>query len=137
MKVATEILFKVAEWGLEQADKVVDALLDRRKRPSPEREPTPAPAHLTIAEGRARGQQVPLTLQTTTLGRRRGNSIVLRDAKVSRRHAEIRLQDGNFVLQDLNSRNGTFVNNQRVSTAVALQPGDEIRVGDTVLRFDR
>lgn len=135
MKFDTEILIKVAEWGLEQADKVVDVWLERRKRPSPEREPTPAPAHLTITEGRERGRRVPLTLRTT-LGRGRGNSIVLRDAKVSRRHAEIRLQDGNFVIQDLNSRNGTFVNDQRISTAVALQPGDEIRVGDTVLRFE-
>ena len=137
MKVDTEILFKVAEWGLEQADKVVDVWLERRKKPRPEPRATPATAHLTITEGRERGQQIPIALRTTTLGRKRGNLIVLRDAKVSRRHAEIRLQDSTFVLQDLNSRNGTFVNDQRISTAVPLQPGDEIRVGDTVLRFDR
>ena len=136
MKFDTGILIKVAEWGLEQADKVVDVWIDRTKRPRPEQQTTLAPARLMIMGGRVTGQQVPLTLQTTTLGRRRGNSIVLRDAKVSRRHAEIRRQDGNFVLQDLNSRNGTFVNDQRISTAVALQPGDEIRVGDTVLRFE-
>ena len=136
MKVDTEIIIRGAEWFLSQADKVVDVLLERRKGPHPEQQTTPAPIQLTIIEGRARGRQVPLTQQTTTLGRGRGNSIVLRDAKVSRRHAEIRLQDSTFVLQDLNSRNGTFVNDQRISTAVTLQPGDEIRVGDTVLRFE-
>ncbi len=154
MKVNTEILLRGAEWVFKQADKAIDLWLERRK-PEPSGEPPPrrprspslesqpgrqtalASAQLTIIEGRERGRQVPLTLWTTTLGRERINSIVLRDTKVSRRHAEIRRQDGSFVLQDLNSQNGTFVNGQRISTAVALQPGDEIRIGDTVLRFDR
>jgi len=137
MKVDTEILVRGAEWVFKQADKVVDVLLEQRKRPRPEPQPTPMPAHLTITEGPERGRQFPLTVRTTTLGRGRRNSIVFQDAKVSRRHAEIRLQDGDFVLQDLNSRNGTFVNDQQISTPVSLEPGDQIRVGDTVLRFDR
>jgi len=68
------------------------------------------------------------------LGRVSTADIVLDDANVSRRHASISLLRGEINLLDLDSRNGTFVNRQRVSQAT-LQPGDLVSAGSTVLRL--
>jgi pSer/pThr/pTyr-binding forkhead associated (FHA) protein len=56
------------------------------------------------------------------------------DTGVSRRHAELRVEDDGFTLVDLNSTNGTTVNNQRVSSAL-LAEGDRIGLGATVLVY--
>jgi pSer/pThr/pTyr-binding forkhead associated (FHA) protein len=76
----------------------------------------------------------PLLLERTSIGRSRDNKIYLADKRASRHHARIDLQQGTFVLIDLDSANGTFVNGQRVQRQ-ALRSGDEIRIGDTRLRF--
>lgn len=71
-----------------------------------------------------------------TIGREVGNTIVLdRDTTVSRRHAVIETAGGGYVLRDLGSSNGTFVNGARV-TERPLQPGDEITLGATRFRFE-
>lgn len=60
------------------------------------------------------------------------------DAKVSRKHARIRLKDGGYTIEDLGSTNGTFINRGRrllPGTPQALRDGDEIIVGKTFLRF--
>jgi pSer/pThr/pTyr-binding forkhead associated (FHA) protein len=72
--------------------------------------------------------------QPCTIGRHRDNTLAILDGNVSRRHAIIRLVDGEFVLTDLGSTNGTFVNGNAVSDH-ALVADDEVRVGDTVLHF--
>lgn len=68
------------------------------------------------------------------IGRDPRSGLVLHDPRVSARHAEIRRQGAAWVLSDLGSANGTFVNGRRVHQHV-LRPGDEIRVGETVLWF--
>jgi hypothetical protein len=68
------------------------------------------------------------------IGRDPRSDLVLSDGKVSRHHAQIRLEGGWPVIYDLRSTNGTFVNGQRVTRQV-LRDGDEIRVGDTKLIF--
>lgn len=68
---------------------------------------------------------VPLNRTVINIGRRRDNTIVLDDPRVSRHHCQIRYRFGAYVLYDLGSRAGTYVNNQRVSEVV-LQPGDVI-----------
>ncbi len=66
-----------------------------------------------------------------SFGRASTNEIALPDAKVSRRHATIHAQDNNeFLLADLGSANGTFLNGRRVTQAVLLRHGDEIQIGD-------
>jgi len=76
----------------------------------------------------------PLTRDTYTVGRHRNNDIVISDPKVSSFHARFdRTQEG-FVLVDLRSRNGSFVNGKRVE-AVVLQNGDEVRLGTAKLQY--
>jgi pSer/pThr/pTyr-binding forkhead associated (FHA) protein len=69
-----------------------------------------------------------------TLGRDPGNDIVLRDPKVSRHHAEIVFERGFFVLHDLASANGTYVNGKRVRVA-PLTHGAKLRMGNSYGRF--
>jgi Nif-specific regulatory protein len=73
--------------------------------------------------------------QVASLGRNRKNTIVLHDRHASRWHAEIVREDGRWILRDRDTMNGTLVNRERVREAVALADGDEIRIGDTRLRF--
>lgn len=69
-----------------------------------------------------------------TLGRDPGNDIILRDPKVSRHHAEIVFERGFFVLHDLSSANGTYVNGKRIRVA-PLTHGARLRMGNTYGRF--
>jgi hypothetical protein len=83
------------------------------------------------------GEQLTFRLFTDRrlrIGRERGNDIVIRDARVSRVHAELSFERGFFVIRDLGSSNGTFVNGREVKAA-PLTEGAEIRVGNTVGRF--
>lgn len=72
----------------------------------------------------------------TILGRSPKCEIALDDDKVSRRHARIRVVDGQSRIADLGSRNGTRVNGQRISSEVALSAGDRLELGDTTAQFD-
>ena len=63
-------------------------------------------------------------------------SAVLPEEKISRQHAEIRYWDGEYVIKDLKSRNGVYVNDERVRVAV-LAIGDSIRIGSTVFHVEQ
>jgi pSer/pThr/pTyr-binding forkhead associated (FHA) protein len=69
-----------------------------------------------------------------TVGRDPGNDIILRDPKVSRHHAEVVFERGFFVLHDLASANGTFVNGKRIRIA-PLTHGAKVRMGNSYGRF--
>jgi hypothetical protein len=62
--------------------------------------------------------------------------IILADPEVSRRHAAIRVVPGGVGIEDLGSRNGTFVNDERIDGVRQLSAGDEVQVGETLLRFE-
>lgn len=80
-------------------------------------------------------QQEIFTLdKEATLGRDPRNTITLTNPSVSRRHARIAFQEGQWVLYDTESRNGTFVNGQRIQNK-ALRNGDQISVGPIAMRF--
>ncbi len=70
-----------------------------------------------------------------TIGRSPEADIVIMDDKASRLHCGIRLWDGDFFIKDLKSKNGTFVNGQRIEMT-KLNPGDEIRIGTFTMTFD-
>lgn len=83
------------------------------------------------------GEQLAFRLFTDRrlrIGRERGNDIVLRDARISRTHAEVSFERGFFVVRDLGSSNGTFVNGREVKVA-PLTEGAEVRIGSSVGRF--
>ncbi|MBZ4423123.1 FHA domain-containing protein [Myxococcus sp. RHSTA-1-4] len=75
-------------------------------------------------------------LTEATLGRSPSCEIPLEDDQVSRRHALITFHEGQAWIRDLRSRNGTLVNGERISGEVALQPGDQVRVGTTTALFE-
>jgi pSer/pThr/pTyr-binding forkhead associated (FHA) protein len=76
----------------------------------------------------------PLSGDTYTLGRHKNNDISVADPKVSSFHARIDRSPDGFVLVDLGSRNGTFVNGKRVESSV-LKTGDEVRLGTARLLY--
>lgn len=78
-------------------------------------------------------KEYPLRTGAQTIGRGRDVDIAVYSATTSRHHARITLAGGAVTLQDLDSRHGTFVNGQRVSGEVRLEPGDEIDIGGKLL----
>ncbi|HEX6679526.1 MAG TPA: FHA domain-containing protein [Gaiellaceae bacterium] len=84
--------------------------------------------------GRAGEHFIPQGEQTT-IGRSPDNDIFLDDVTVSRKHAVL-AQDGNqFLIEDLGSLNGTFVNRRRIESPTRLESGDEVQVGKYRLSF--
>lgn len=77
---------------------------------------------------------IPLSRSVINIGRRLDNHIVIEDPRVSRSHAQLRILKDRFVLFDLNSSGGTFVNGRRLSQAV-LNPGDVISLAGVSLVF--
>ena len=74
--------------------------------------------------------------RTYVFGREEGIDIPVQDALASRRHAELRWTEGKgWSLADLNSRNGTFVNSQRIQGEVSLEDGSQLQVGGQVFRL--
>ena len=77
------------------------------------------------------GEERPIGDTTVTIGRGADAAIVLRDNSVSRRHASIDAEGAGFVVRDLGSANGTWVDEERIEKAV-LDPGQRFRVGNTI-----
>lgn len=77
-------------------------------------------------------KDIELTVEPVSIGRSREADIPLLDDKVSRVHCGIRLSEGKFYLKDLKSRNGTYVNGQRVEDTIEIKAGDRIQIGSTV-----
>ena len=90
---------------------------------------------LTITRGPGVGQVFELGNQSAmSIGRAKANQVVVNDVSVSSEHCRIRPEDGHFVLHDLKSTNGTFVNERRVTRHV-LAEGDVVKIGETSLLF--
>lgn len=79
-------------------------------------------------------QIIPLTRSVVNIGRRLDNHVVIDDPRVSRAHAQLRAINGRYVIFDLNSTGGTYVNNQRTEHSV-LYPGDVISLAGVTLIF--
>lgn len=71
-----------------------------------------------------------------TVGRVQGNELMLPKGNVSKRHARLLYRDGRFIVTDLNSTNGTYVNRRRITQATIVREGDRIYIGDFVLRIE-
>ncbi|MGD0435657.1 MAG: FHA domain-containing protein, partial [Bryobacteraceae bacterium] len=91
-------------------------------------------AELEAIAGPLKGSSIPLSSDEVSIGREPTNLVALLDASVSRRHCLIRRDSDRFRIQDLNSRNSTFVNGVPVTERI-LESGDEIKVGNSLFVF--
>lgn len=91
-------------------------------------------ALLVVKRGPNAGSRFLLDRDTTSAGRHPDSDIFLDDVTVSRRHAEFRREGRDFVVVDVGSLNGTYVNREPVDTAV-LSGGDEVQIGKFRLVF--
>ena len=89
---------------------------------------------LVVVSGDNAGKEYALQGREIRLGRSRANDIVLSDPGVSREHAAISMRQGSFILRDLGSVNGTYVNDHRIGEHI-LRDGDVIKIGSALLRF--
>src|SRR5438309_2314283 len=92
-------------------------------------------ASLTFLKGVNQGTTLTLEGDRFVLGRQETCTIVLNVPAVSREHAVIRRVQGNFYIEDMKSRNGTFVNNQEVTQPIQLKDNDKIKICDNLIAF--
>ncbi|AEG14900.1 FHA domain containing protein [Desulfofundulus kuznetsovii DSM 6115] len=92
-------------------------------------------ARLVVKAGPQVGKVFPLQPSTMVIGRRDTCDVVFSDSSVSRRHAQLEYRGGEYVITDLGSTNGVYVNGVRVNTKV-LAPGDAIKMGATLCIFE-
>ena len=108
-------------------------------------DPTPTPpsaqvsppiASLLVRSGEMRGRRLPITLAVVNVGRADYNDIVIADPSVSTTHAKLQRKDDVWVLTDLGSTNGTYVEGEPVIGETALTPGTTLRFGDVAAFFE-
>lgn len=105
-----------------------------QQAPAQSQEPSPQDIErqaLLVGEGK----RTPLTAGRVMIGRSHDCDLILDDPNVSRRHAEVRQEGGDWVVADLGSTNGVKVNGRRVDEAT-LEPGDELTLGVSKLSFE-
>lgn len=119
-------VFTVTPEGSDASDTSTQAMTPLQ----PVQAPVPTRAFVILDGERT----LPLQQAVVSLGRRFDNHIILDDPRVSRAHAQLRLRFGHYVVYDLGSTGGTFVNGQRVEECV-LRPGDVISLGGVTLIY--
>jgi hypothetical protein len=111
------------------------------QRTRPARAPRPAkpgrgtPQQLFVTAGIAAGTVIGLTDQQITIGRADDATLVLNDDYASTRHARLFPQDGQWIVEDLGSTNGTYLDRQKVTRPTPVPLGVPIRIGKTVLEL--
>src|SRR5438093_6119180 len=106
-------------------------------------EPVPRPsqagslASLLVKSGTLKGQRLQVRTPVANVGRADYNDLVLADGSVSTSHAKLQRREGVWVLVDLDSTNGTFVDGERVHGESPLAPGAAVRFGDVQLVFEQ
>jgi len=93
----------------------------------------PGQYQLTMRSGPNPGTVYALDSDQISIGRDSSNSISVNDAEVSRHHARLNFQGGKYVLDDLGSTNGTFVNGQRLTGPRVLKSGEVISLGEQIV----
>lgn len=115
------------------------AQLARQPRPpaKPARTARSAPQQLLVTSGALAGTSLGLTDQQITIGRADDATLVLADDYASTRHARLFPQDGQWLVEDLGSTNGTYLDRQKVTQPTPVPIGVPIRIGKTVLELRR
>jgi pSer/pThr/pTyr-binding forkhead associated (FHA) protein len=94
-----------------------------------------APTQLVVTEGGLTGTRIGLTGAPVLIGRANDSTLVLEDDFASTRHARISLQDGQWIVEDLGSTNGTYLGQRKLDGPVPLEVGVPLRIGKTVLEL--
>jgi hypothetical protein len=152
-------LFVIAAVGVVRTDLFGSAVQARRQRRQrrqraaarPRQAPPPRPAsksrsgrpargrggprELLVTAGPLAGTQIELADQQITVGRADDATLVLNDDYASTRHARLFPQDGQWIVEDLGSTNGTYLDRQKVTQPTPVQVGVPIRIGKTVLEL--
>jgi hypothetical protein len=97
-------------------------------------EPPQGTGLLVVKRGPNAGSRYPLEAEVTKAGRHPDSDIFLDDITVSRRHAEFHRREGSYVVRDVGSLNGTYLNRERIEEA-DLSSGDEVQIGKFKLVF--
>lgn len=90
---------------------------------------------LSIVEGPRAGQEIKLDRREITIGRNDSNDLVISDDVTSSFHAKLVLINNDWLIQDLNSTNGTFLDGNRVGTPAVVRLNSPIRIGKTVFEL--
>ncbi|MHC5055679.1 MAG: protein kinase domain-containing protein [Planctomycetota bacterium] len=108
-----------------------------RASPTPGRKREAEMARLVVREGEAAGRGYVIRPGKThvVFGRRPGVEFQVLDEKASREHAEVVFSGGRFIVRDLQSRNGTYLDGRKLERDETLEAGSLIRIGDTVIEF--
>jgi pSer/pThr/pTyr-binding forkhead associated (FHA) protein len=143
-------LFVIAAIGVVRTDllggpsttarrgKARQAQAPRQGRPArPPRAGRGSPRVLVVTAGALKGTSLDLNQQQITLGRANDATLVLNDDYASSRHARIFPQDGQWIVEDLGSTNGTYLDRQKVTRPMPVPLGVPIRIGKTVLELRR
>jgi pSer/pThr/pTyr-binding forkhead associated (FHA) protein len=141
-------LFVIAAVGVVRTDLFGQARAGRQRRrqrkppqvkaPRPPRAGKPGrstPQRLLVTAGGLAGTSIGLTDQQITIGRANDATLVLNDDYASTRHARLFPQDGQWIVEDLGSTNGTYLDRQKVTQPTPVPPGVPIRIGKTVLEL--
>ncbi|MGH3304036.1 MAG: FHA domain-containing protein FhaB/FipA [Streptosporangiaceae bacterium] len=144
-------LFVIAAVGVVRTD-LFGQVSHRRRRAAAAPRPVPRPAapasrpprsamatpqHLLVTAGTLAGTTLGLTDQQITIGRADDATLVLADDYASTRHARLFPQDGQWLVEDLGSTNGTYLDRQKVTAPTPVPIGVPIRIGKTVLELRR
>ena len=104
---------------------------------TPAAAPPPGPlASILVRSGAKKGQRIPIRVPVVNIGRAEYNDIVLAEESVSTQHAKLQRRDGVWILVDLGSTNGTFVDGEKLSGEMPVAPGSTIRFGDASVVFE-
>jgi pSer/pThr/pTyr-binding forkhead associated (FHA) protein len=90
---------------------------------------------VVLSEGMT-GQSCELKVDKTTIGRVEDNTFQIAQPSVSSHHCEVLLRGNEVVIKDLNSTNGTFINNQQITGEAVLKSGQVLRLGQVEMRLD-
>jgi hypothetical protein len=107
----------------------------KKERPAPARKARGVPKRVVVVEGQLAGQTFPLGDTPVTIGRAEDSTITLTDDYASTRHARLVPRGEEWVVEDLGSTNGTYIDRDRVTAATPVPAGTRIRIGKTVLEL--
>ena len=106
------------------------------KAPKPVKIPRSTGPSLAVIEGPLAGTVIPLGNTQITLGRAPDSTIVIDDDFASSRHARVYPSEGAWIVEDLGSTNGTWIDRTRITSPTALPPGVPLRIGRTTLQLN-